>query len=606
MKKYILVIIALIAFTSCEDELDKTRLDVIGGDTVWQDEALINAYFANIYQNTRLTARLPTNVSTGGDYYIETTVSDEGRWRGNGGSYLAVTGDLGPGSDNTRGLGYWGNGTWQLLRIINVAIKELENATSLTETFRNTRLGQAHFFRAQWYFNKVKRYGGIPIIREPQDANLSGEELLVPRNTEKETYDFIEEDLNKAIVLLKGKSLHVSEVSLWAAHALRSRAMLYAGSIAENDGKLALKTPGGLTGINTSEANGYYAKSLESSRALLPAPLGSGIFSLRPGNTVSAYRKIFDEVGSGADTETIMSIEFPGIPATTNLNSMFLLPRQTPDTHSNWGNSVFAYYETTEWFEYKDGTPGNELPTGYPDNGSRLLEDNLGSGVFHDINELWGNKDPRFAASIAAYGRLEYGNATAYLHDAVTDANAASSAGVPTRGPNQTVGNGARSAISAYKLANLSSPQLDRRIDGNNPLFAYRLGEIYLNLAEAAYATGNTGDALMAINAIRQRVGLPLKGAVTLDDIKQERRVELIFEYHRYWDLKRWREAINPLSTQYRGLDFTWDVENDLYALKIRNDGEQRTRFFTDRHYYLPIPFAAAQANGWTQNAGYE
>jgi hypothetical protein len=73
------------------------------------------------------------------------------------------------------------------------------------------------------------------------------------------------------------------------------------------------------------------------------------------------------------------------------------------------------------------------------------------------------------------------------------------------------------------------------------------LGEIYLNAAEAAFELGQTGDAVGYINTLRERAGFPPNslavGDLTLDRLRNERRVELAFEDHRVWDLKRWRIA---------------------------------------------------------------
>src|SRR5690606_19336708 len=75
----------------------------------------------------------------------------------------------------------------------------------------------------------------------------------------------------------------------------------------------------------------------------------------------------------------------------------------------------------------------------------------------------------------------------------------------------------------------------------------FRLGEIYLNAAEAAFELGFTGDALTYANAIRERAGFPANSltpaTLTIEKIRNDRRNELAFEDHRVWDLKRWRQA---------------------------------------------------------------
>src|SRR5205823_2290364 len=73
----------------------------------------------------------------------------------------------------------------------------------------------------------------------------------------------------------------------------------------------------------------------------------------------------------------------------------------------------------------------------------------------------------------------------------------------------------------------------------------FRLGEIYLNASEAAFELGQTADALTYVNAVRERAGFGPNSvkSLTIDRLRNERRVELAFEDHRVWDLKRWRIA---------------------------------------------------------------
>jgi hypothetical protein len=466
--------------------------------------------------------------------------------------------------------------------------------STLDKDYREMRLGQAYFARAILYFNMVKRYGGVPIIKVVQDIDLDPEELKVPRSTEKETYDFVASDLDMAIKLLTGKAIGKYQPSADAAYGFKSRAMLYAGSIAENDTKLPLHKDG-LVGINASEATRYYELSIEASRALLPAPFGTGSYTLRPGATVAEYRNIFDAIDAGDDTETIMYQQFNGDGGIENAADVFLLPRAIPE-HVNWGSAMNAYFETLLWFDYKDGTSGKLVP-----DGSGTLFDNVGSNKFYDLNKLLGNRDPRFGASVA-YPGFELNGAPAYFHSKVTDNADADAAGVPRVSPKQ---NRIRSALAIYKTANTLTPVPLQDLGDNNYMIM-RIGEIYLNYAEAAFGLGQTANALTAVNAIRDRAGMPELTTLTLDDIKDERKLELAFENHRYWDLKRWRDAEEPLSKHYSGIMWTWNVADNTYAIDLV-DPENRTRLFKPADYYLPIPLDNIQHNdALVQNPGFE
>ncbi|PZX51242.1 putative outer membrane starch-binding protein [Algoriphagus ratkowskyi] len=588
--KYIILSIFLVA-TSCVDPLDATRLDVISEEVVWDDTNLINAYMADVFNRIELVYR-PDYGSINNEIIAETSFGAEGRFRGDANGYSDVSGRVN-GNSTGHVLSYW---RWSLMRVVNTAIAQLsDEESSLPIDYREQRLGQAYFSRAVMYFQMVKRYGGVPLILEVQDVSLDPDQLKVPRSTEKESYDQVLSDFDMAIELLKDKSVGRWEPNLDAAYALKGRAALYAGSIAQFNDRLPLKKDG-LVGINSSEAASYYAISLEASKHLMPAPFGTGSYKLRPGANVEQYRQIFDDIGSGNDTESILYQQFSGAGGLTNNYDTFILPRALTE-HANWGAAENVYFETITWFDYKDGTSGELLP-----DGSAKLENNIGANKFYDLEDLFDARDPRFGASVGYPGMIYAGN-PAYFHDGVTDPSAASSAGVPTSSPRQ---NRIRSALAAYKLANIASPVVPQQM-GDNELMEIRLGEIYMNYAEAAFGLGQAGTALDALNAIRERAGMPILNTITFDDIVNERKLELVFERHRYWDLKRWRLAEEPLNTQYTGVQFTWNVADNTYAIRRTNNTETVVRLFKPADYYLPIPIDDIENNdALIQNPGFE
>jgi hypothetical protein len=141
----------------------------------------------------------------------------------------------------------------------------------------------------------------------------------------------------------------------------------------------------------------------------------------------------------------------------------------------------------------------------------------------------------------------------------------------------------------------------------------FRLGEILLNFAEAAFEIGETGDALGAINAIRTRAGIPKLGAVDREAIRHERKVELAFENHRYWDLRRWREAEQKIGTSFSGLEYILDyasVSDDTSRYKVNIieniDGVDTPPVFPVENYYFPITPDRISVNpNLVENPGY-
>jgi hypothetical protein len=140
------------------------------------------------------------------------------------------------------------------------------------------------------------------------------------------------------------------------------------------------------------------------------------------------------------------------------------------------------------------------------------------------------------------------------------------------------------------------------------------LGEIYLNLAEAAFElTGKQNEVDNAINAIRNRAGMGSLTNVTLAQIKQERKIELAFEGNRFFDLRRWNDAKTALSAQsgtaegWHGYRFAYDLAANKYKVeKISNVTGTPTPYFTDAFYYMPILQSRMNQNkNLVQNPGY-
>lgn len=595
MKTIYILIFSLITLLSCKKSaLDVSPLDVIGGDVVWNDQSLVNAYIANLYDKSELIENDDNSQDPYTQRYGTQALGAEAFGRDQSGAYNFTTGNLSAQNSGVA-LPYDDSESWQFIRAVNVAIQELSNENStLSEDFRYQRLGEAYFLRAHAYFRKVIRYGGQPLIKIPQDPALPVSDLAVPRNTEKETYDFIAEDLDRASSLLSGKAVDLSRISASAAELLKSRAMLYAGSIAKNNGLLPKKDDEKLVGIDPSEASRYYQLALQAAKKILPAPYGTGSYKLRAGQTVSDYRKVFNDIGSANDTESILIIQYNGQGARYNNEGVYLMPRAKPE-HVNWGGWQSLWLETLEWYEYKDGTPGNMLP----DN-SATLRSTLCNGQYFNLSTLFANKDPRFRGAIALppYSVESF---PAYMHFNVKDNTYAKSVGIPQSGPTQ---NRQASGMCVVKTVNENNSMPINDI-GTSPMIVYRIAEAYLNYAEAAMELGDA-TGLGALNAIRTRAGMLPRTVLNMDNIMHERKIELAFEGHRFWDLRRWRVAQTVLSplAKFKHVRWIWDVQNNTYTAQL-ND-EKSVRLFKPEHYYFPIPIAQIESNPiLKQNPGY-
>ncbi|HEY0769375.1 MAG TPA: RagB/SusD family nutrient uptake outer membrane protein, partial [Sphingobacteriaceae bacterium] len=249
MKTRIIAILFILISTGCmKDVLDVKPLDRISDEDVFKSEPLAVVYLAALYNN--IPIGFPGQVSQA-HMTDEASVpySSPGPVSGYGNYTLAL---------NT--------GMYSWIRKANYFLERI-NTSTLTEDQKKKLSAECRFIRAYYYFDLVKKYGGMPIITKTQDINEGIDKLQVSRNTEDETYEFILKELNDAITDLPDTrdAANANRATKSTALALKSRAMLYAGSIAKY-GTVQLN---GLVGIPSQKAVTYYTESFNASKAII-------------------------------------------------------------------------------------------------------------------------------------------------------------------------------------------------------------------------------------------------------------------------------------------------------------------------------------------------
>ncbi|MEM8907856.1 MAG: RagB/SusD family nutrient uptake outer membrane protein, partial [Bacteroidota bacterium] len=159
------------------------------------------------------------------------------------------------------------------------------------------------------------------------------------------------------------------------------------------------------------------------------------------------------------------------------------------------------------------------------------------------------------------------------------------------------------------------SPLLIQQYYSGQDCIIFRLGELYLNAAEAAVELGMDSEARSYIEPIRTRAGLTqnlslqsYSGMALRDRIRNERKIELAFEDQRYWDTRRWRIAEEVLSIQVHGIRSLRHIDNvgtETFTYEVFQAETQRMNF-SPRHYYLPIGQDRINNNPkFIENPGY-
>ena len=551
-------LVMALSFYSC-DYLDVPPINIIQDDAIFNSESGITSYMTTLYYD------LPIE-----DFrYTQQGFNVSGKGQGrlpnvSGEAMCSSSDDISTIGDGT----WWGCWDYGKIRRVNYFLK---NFPAYKSNFQNTVLadawmGEAHFIRAYCYFAMVKRYGGVPILREPQEYVGDIESLKVPRDTEKACYDFIAEDLDEAFRLLPDNEeiLGKGRATKYAALALKSRAMLYAGSIARY-GTVDLN---GLVGIDKALANDYFELAYKAVKELEK----SKRFSLYRKN--SDKEKNFAELFLAEDSpENIFCKYFQ-----RNVNAhgwdVYFVPYQYRG--NGFSSNMNPTLEFVEMFEHKDGTPAN-------------FAERAKDTYFDDPSELFQNMDARFGGSIIYPNAIFKGepcsiqkgliiedgskkeNATNY-EEAVYTANDGQVYHIVGKsGSGNYSGNMTGFFMRKYLNENMPQSEVIENYSEQHWI-EFRYAEALLNGAGAAVEMGqHLDDALLWINDIRSRANIKQLSLsdLTVDKVRHERRIELAFENHTYWDLRRWRIADKEIETkQYTGLCPYFDINKQKYIFE--------------------------------------
>ncbi|MGQ8337485.1 RagB/SusD family nutrient uptake outer membrane protein [Sunxiuqinia sp. A32] len=591
MKKIIYITCLIFLFSCSEDILDKKPLGIISDASVWNDPALIDSYITQLWADTYIFVNeVNNNRITNGVGWFQITypikVGGETRlnWGGNANKYRRG------GLDINGGLFEWWENAYRINRRLNEFIERIPESP-LDEATKKANIAEARFLRAFQYFSMAKRYGGVPLITEAQDIAAPEEELFLPRNKEEEIYNFVISEMDAIVNDLPQEkaSVKYGKPTKYAALALKCRAALYAGSIAQY-GTVQLN---GVVGIDAGKANGFYQQSFDAASQII----NSGQFALynQDADKAMNFRNLFIDKNN---SEVIFALIHDEVNSQQGGNGWGWDFIETPLPNGvAAGNGDGVYLEIVESFEYIDGRSGE------------LDREAITEGLW-TTEELWKDKDPRFFASVYTQDTPWKGT-TLDFHNGILKADGTlqttgSYEGILAMGTHQF------STGIGFGVLKMLDEAHDNTIGwgtSSTDFLVFRLGEILLNYAEAAYELNRPDDALNAVNQIRERAGIATLSSIDREKIRHERKVELLFENHRYWDLRRWRTAEVELSKNGSGLRYILDYNTGKFKLEIMEqvDGTVNQPLFLARHYYLPITLNRTANNpNLVENPGYE
>ena len=338
-KKIFPIVFLFLTVASCSDNwLDRDSKTILSEEQVWNDSKQILALLANYYD------RLPSFSGFSGDTNLGANF-DDASWSGSGNDRNQL---VNYGYDFAR---YW---DYTFIRDINLALENLDEYCKFSDSEKNQYAAEFRFIRAFVYFELVKRMGGVPLVTKQLIYDYSGDpsNLQIPRAKESDIYDFIASEVD-AIENVLGNSGSHTRANKYTALALKSRAMLYAASIAKYNNLMAvpIATSGGEVGINASLANGYYQKSLEASKSILL----SGVYSLyreNPNIGENFYDMLMSKTGN---REIIFAKDFSATLGKRHYFTFNNIARGVRE-EGNGASFITPALNFVESFDYLDGS----------------------------------------------------------------------------------------------------------------------------------------------------------------------------------------------------------------------------------------------------------
>lgn len=541
-----ITLLAVLGVVGCNhDILDKQPTDRLSETAVWTDANLVTTFVTSKYRD------LGFGFNWNGDEVMWASMADESMFRHDYGVWAINKSELTPANLGILSSGaaeYNGNmnpwaKNYRYIKDANTFFERIGAVPGMSTEQRNQLTGEMKFLRAFRYFDLVRNYGGVPIIT--QTFTLGADFAQVTRSTVQESVNFVVKEADEAAALLPltYANADLGRATKGAALALKARMLLYA----------------------TSPTYGN-AATFAQAAAAAKAVIDLGQYQLYPD-----YGQLFL---TPRNAEIILDRT-----QTTATDSYLGLERWNgPNGYGGWAGNM----------------PTQTLVDAYDMAGGKLISDPT-SG--YNAQNPYANRDPRLAATILYNGAPYRGRAVETFTPGGKDS---------PDGPEAF-----NTSLTGYYLRKFinENRSLSAPVGSQAPWIYFRLGEMMLNYAEAQNeAVGPDATVYDAVNQLRARAKMPaLPAGLTQvqmrDRIRRERQVELAYEEHRYYDVRRWRVAGTTENQPVRGVNITRDTTSGKLTYNAITVQERR---FADRNYYLPIPLKEVQANPkLQQNPGY-
>ncbi|MEO6500166.1 MAG: RagB/SusD family nutrient uptake outer membrane protein [Mucilaginibacter sp.] len=412
---------------------------------------------------------------------------------------------------------------------------------------------EARTLRALYYFEMVKRYGGMPLLGD--DVKNLGDDLELPRNSFAECIKYIADECDKAMPDLRKDpvdALNYGRITQAVAMSLKSRVLLYAASKLYNGGNIDGTNQ--LTGYAEYDKNRWKLAS-DAARAVIDL----NVFSLHPALVSLFIDRNPEIIFAHLDGNLNITIERVNGPTGLGKLSPTSSGRTSP-TH-----------DLVKSFPMNNGLPISDPASGY------------------NAEMPYANRDPRLDFTV-------FHNDSEWLLTKVQTFNGGTSKPGGTAQQTKTSYYMRKFMGDFTKVANYDNAAKVHQF------VIFRYAETLLNFAEATNEfSGPTAEVYDALRSLRRRAGiLPgsnamfgFKSGMTQAEMRQaiynERRIELTFEEHRFWDIRRWRLAEDVLNKPLTGYEL---VKDPFTGTITGTEKPVLTPVFPTKMYFYPIRYS--------------
>ncbi|MCD8261608.1 MAG: RagB/SusD family nutrient uptake outer membrane protein [Bacteroides sp.] len=586
---YGLLLLAAGICISCEDYLDQVPNNILSLEEVFSKRATVERYLATVYSS--IPNELVDNNNAAISDEMDITFDDYAE------NYINI-GSMTP----SKGYKQSWSSYYQAIRSATIFINRVEACPDpeFPEQLKKQFKAEARSLRAFYYFLLFRWYGPFVINGDeeiPADADLTT--MSIPRSPVDACVEYLMKELDLAcqegLLDWYVSDLDYGRVTIPAVRALQSRILLYAASdlFNGNTDYADFKNKDGENLVNQTYSKDKWARAATATKSFIDNFDRFALY-VRNDDPYESYQYLYLD---DWNQEVIF---------TRNDASYSHIEWNSPRFGNGWSGwdptqqMVDAYF-TASGLPITDQVFVNKDPN-YKEEG--VITEDKG----HALSGTWNmyvDREPRFYVSICYDNSRWVATAYANICELYYNGNTGKIPG--TRNYSKT----------GYLMRKFSNPAADvknSRIPSRSAII-FRLGEIYLNYAEALNESDpGHPDILLYVNKIRERAGLRAYGtnegdiflkSSTQEAIRQliraERRVELAFENHRYFDCKRWK-----ISTQTDGGDF-WGMNVDAGRPEFYQRTVFETRVFEPQHYLWPIPQDEMYKNSMlVQNPGWQ